>query len=195
MSEIHVEDERRTELLDAALGVFARYGYRKTSMDEVARVAGLSRQGLYLHFRTKQILFRETALYVYERSLKGACEGLADESLSMEKRLVHAFDAWTGQYVELLHGTPHLVELAEVSKKLVGSIDAEYRTRFVDAIAKTLKKAGGVKGYKALGLTVHDVAATLMATSSGFKFMSPTRSEYLNGVRIAAQLACAPLKS
>ena len=41
-------DSRREALLEAAVGVFARYGFRKTSMDEVARAAGVSRQGLYL---------------------------------------------------------------------------------------------------------------------------------------------------
>ena len=47
------DDPRRSRLLEAALGVFLRYGYKKTSMDEVARAADLSRQGLYLHFATK----------------------------------------------------------------------------------------------------------------------------------------------
>ncbi len=43
-------DARQAAVLEAAVGVFARYGYRKTSMDEVARAAGVSRQGLYLQF-------------------------------------------------------------------------------------------------------------------------------------------------
>jgi AcrR family transcriptional regulator len=51
-------DSRRRSLLDAALTVFSRYGYQKTSMDEVARSAQLSRQGLYLHFATKEELFQ-----------------------------------------------------------------------------------------------------------------------------------------
>ena len=43
-------DTRQEAVLEAAVGVFARYGFRKTSMDEVARAAGVSRQGLYLQF-------------------------------------------------------------------------------------------------------------------------------------------------
>ena len=38
-----MSDERRAALLAAAAEVFARYGYRKASMDDVARAAGLSR--------------------------------------------------------------------------------------------------------------------------------------------------------
>jgi AcrR family transcriptional regulator len=53
-----MSDERRAALLAAAAEVFARYGYRKASMDDVARAAGLSRQGLYLHYPTKDALFK-----------------------------------------------------------------------------------------------------------------------------------------
>ena len=49
---------RQERVLAAALGVFGRYGFRKTSMDEVARAAGISRQGLYLYFASKEALFR-----------------------------------------------------------------------------------------------------------------------------------------
>jgi len=40
------DDLRRRRLLDVALATFLRFGFRKTSMEEVARAAGLSRQGL-----------------------------------------------------------------------------------------------------------------------------------------------------
>src|SRR5258708_36742368 len=49
---------RRLAILEAATPVFLRYGYKKTSMDDLARAAGLSRQGLYLHFENKEALFK-----------------------------------------------------------------------------------------------------------------------------------------
>ena len=52
------QESRLSVVLEAAVGVFARYGYRKTSMDDVARAAGVSRQGLYLSFANKEELFR-----------------------------------------------------------------------------------------------------------------------------------------
>jgi AcrR family transcriptional regulator len=42
-----VDRTRQERVLAAALEVFGRYGFRKTSMDEVARSADISRQGLY----------------------------------------------------------------------------------------------------------------------------------------------------
>jgi AcrR family transcriptional regulator len=48
MSERSTGDiPRRADVLDAAWRTFTRYGYRKTSMDDVAAEAEISRPGLY----------------------------------------------------------------------------------------------------------------------------------------------------
>ena len=48
--------ERRQQILDAALQVFAAHGYRAGSMREVARVADMSLSNLMHHFKTKDDL-------------------------------------------------------------------------------------------------------------------------------------------
>src|SRR2546427_7429240 len=45
--------EARAELLTAALGVFARCGYREAGVDEIAAEAGYSKGALYWHFPGK----------------------------------------------------------------------------------------------------------------------------------------------
>jgi AcrR family transcriptional regulator len=49
-------DETRARILAEAYGVFADRGYRGSSIDAVARAAGLSRQGVLHHFASKQAL-------------------------------------------------------------------------------------------------------------------------------------------
>jgi AcrR family transcriptional regulator len=49
--------EARDELLDAALRVFARRGYRDAGVDEIAGEAGYSKGALYWHFSGKHELF------------------------------------------------------------------------------------------------------------------------------------------
>ncbi len=39
--------DRRAGILQTAAKVFLRYGFKKTSMDDLARSVGLSRQALY----------------------------------------------------------------------------------------------------------------------------------------------------
>src|SRR6202521_2837764 len=83
---------RRRRILDAAIATFLRFGYRKTSMEEVARAADISRQGLYLHFPTKEELFRAGVRHALETGLEAASARLRESGASLEDKLVGAFD-------------------------------------------------------------------------------------------------------
>ncbi len=48
---------RREQLLDVALGVFAREGFHGASMNEVADAAGVTKPVLYQHFSSKRELY------------------------------------------------------------------------------------------------------------------------------------------
>lgn len=61
------ENATRTALLDAAARRYARFGPRKTTMEEVARDAGFSRATAYKHFASKDALYRA----LLERSTRG----------------------------------------------------------------------------------------------------------------------------
>lgn len=49
--------EREQEILDAAVRVIGRSGYRATSMDEIAEAAGVSKPLVYLYLHSKEALF------------------------------------------------------------------------------------------------------------------------------------------
>ena len=51
--------ERRAQLVDAALALFAAEGFQSTTMDAVAAEAGVTKPVLYQHFPSKRELFLE----------------------------------------------------------------------------------------------------------------------------------------
>lgn len=59
-------DERRVQLIEATIATLARQGYARTTMSEVARVAGLSHGLVNFHFQSKDNLLLETLLYLAE---------------------------------------------------------------------------------------------------------------------------------
>ncbi len=50
------EAAREARILDAAADLIAHYGFDKTTMDEIARAAGVSKGAIYLHFKNKDAL-------------------------------------------------------------------------------------------------------------------------------------------
>jgi TetR/AcrR family transcriptional repressor of mexJK operon len=64
--------DRRRRILEAAARLFMAEGYGATSMDRVARAAGVSKATLYAHFRAKEQLF--TTIVAEECARHGAAE-------------------------------------------------------------------------------------------------------------------------
>ena len=62
--KIQEDEERRVVILEAALDCFLKYGYSKTSLDNIAKAANLSRTLLYLKFKNKEEIFRGTFEYL-----------------------------------------------------------------------------------------------------------------------------------
>jgi AcrR family transcriptional regulator len=59
MARPKVDINRAQNIVEAADELFARYGYERTSMDDIARHLGIGKGSIYLEFRTKEeILFR-----------------------------------------------------------------------------------------------------------------------------------------
>ncbi len=50
-------EERRAQILQAALTCFGENGYHASTMDDLVRAAGLSKGSLYWHFRSKEEVF------------------------------------------------------------------------------------------------------------------------------------------
>lgn len=63
-------DERRSEVLDAALVEFAEGGYAGTSTDAVARRAGISQPYLFRLFGTKKALFKAVVARCFRETLE-----------------------------------------------------------------------------------------------------------------------------
>jgi AcrR family transcriptional regulator len=180
---------RRAQLLEVAIEVFVRFGYRKTSMDEVARAADLSRQGLYLHFPTKEALFAAALEQFLEGSLAAVAATAGDAALGVQQRLVGAFDAWAGRFVGMPVSAADLAEMTRGHQPLVEAAEV----RFEEAIVKLVRSAGLVAAYRAQGLSAKQLAQTLYATARGLKHACASRAEFVERMGVAVRAMCAVL--
>ncbi|MFC7501400.1 TetR/AcrR family transcriptional regulator, partial [Nocardioides sp. GCM10030258] len=62
-------DEANADLLDAASELFSRHGIQRTTMDDVARRAGLSRITVYRRVSSKEALVEQVVLREFRRYL------------------------------------------------------------------------------------------------------------------------------
>ena len=87
VSEAHRENRRR-QILDAAIECFAHDGFQRTTMEDIIREAGLSAGAIYSYFQSKDQII----------------ETLADQRHEREKRIIEAAlnrDEWAASLREL----------------------------------------------------------------------------------------------
>ncbi len=75
-------DDARADLKETAIDCFARFGYQGTSIDRIAREAGVTKGAIYYHYKDKgDLLAAAVADRVadFEERVQRACEGLSAE--------------------------------------------------------------------------------------------------------------------
>ncbi len=84
MSETY--DEKKENIKKSALQVFIKYGYNKTTMDDIAENVGIKKNSLYYYFPNKESLFEEIVQEELGRMLNHV-KGAVDNVGSVEEKI------------------------------------------------------------------------------------------------------------
>lgn len=121
---------RERQMVDAAVEVFARRGYRTASMDEIAELAGASKPLVYLYLNSKEDLF-SACIRREAEALIAAVEAATDPAAPADRRLWNGLrgffahtaahpDGWAVLYCQARsHGEPFALEVAALRQRLV----------------------------------------------------------------------------
>ena len=188
---VELSEVRHRALLDAAVAVFTRFGFRKTSMDDVARAAGMSRQGLYLVFSNKEELFRRALDHMLSSQLNSALTVLSQSDKNLEERLIAACDEWSGRFAGAFGGDA--ADLMCAGTSLAGDSMRGYADRFERALAEALAASPMQAHCKNIGVQPSEVARALHATARGLKHTASSRQDFREAIGVAIRMYCAPL--
>jgi len=86
-------EEKRLALLKAAFAVVTEKGYFETTVDEVARRAGVAKGTVYLYFKDKPAIYIGLVDWLLEQALATIAE-VAARPISPRRRLEELFSTW-----------------------------------------------------------------------------------------------------
>jgi AcrR family transcriptional regulator len=185
------EDSRQQAILDSAFRAFATYGFRKTSMDDIAQGAGMSRPAVYLHFKNKEaIVTKLTELYYAAKSV--AVAAALTKPGSVSDVFKGAVQAQTEGMATIL-ASPHGLEMLDTSKSMSSEIISQGEAELARLYAQWLKRedqAGRVR----LQVEADETAKTITATLKGLKASAIGAEEYETRVAQFAALVGAGLE-
>jgi AcrR family transcriptional regulator len=185
-----MNDEKKTRVLEAATSVFLRYGYRRTTMGDIATAAGISRPALYLLFCNKERVF-EAALRKLSTNLLGEIRaGISGSGTPLEK-LRLAFNLWAVRPFTLMVDSPDARDLIhcgyEFAKEAMAQNVADFEAQLV-AILETVPEA-----RSAVEPSLEKIAHILAISVHGFKGAARSAAELAEMIDALLHLTVASL--
>ncbi len=163
----HVGPQRRREILDAAAQVFARLGFAKARMDDIAQEAGLSKGTLYLYFRSKEALFQALLDSFYEREMQSLRVALERHQGPVPERLQQILNDILARLQSYRRILPLLYEIYALAarKQVVREAFQAYYRHYADLLAQLLRE--GMERGEIRSGDPHRLAVALIAHIEG----------------------------
>ncbi|CDZ48925.1 TetR/AcrR family transcriptional regulator [Neorhizobium galegae] len=178
-------DSKTDLILDAALPVFVRFGFRKTTMADIARAAKISRASLYLCFNSKEELFRAGSKRAHSRTMNDVTAAL-DRPGSIFDRITAAIRAFQEGLIAPFRGGHNAEELFAASNELAPDIALEARAKLMDLLTKALSEAEKTQEIDLTPLQTQatELAALVVAAMDGIKHTHDAGPEFESGIRL-----------
>lgn len=184
---------RVDQIADAALRLFARYGYKRSSMDDIAKEAGLAKATLYLHFKGKDDVFR-AMLRLLARRVEARCREVVATQAPFPEKLATLMQAHFGEAYASFGTGEHLVELKAVMTAVAARELAEFERVFAGFVRQLLQQAEarGEIALSRLTIDVEDWIAGLIFAAAGAKLgTAPSCEDYGRRLRTIASVFAA----
>ncbi|MBX3493890.1 MAG: TetR/AcrR family transcriptional regulator [Parvibaculum sp.] len=168
------------KIIDAAVDVFGRHGYRQANIGVIAERAGMSRQALYRYFDGKEALYRWITEDMHVRALSAAKEAAKSAQRSGEDAAQVLFATLRARYapfLDLLHLSPHANEFLEENNRLCGDIATKHNKKLLGLVAAVLDEEAesGRLGF-AEGMNARDLARIAVSLAVALKSGTPPPS-------------------
>ncbi|RMF60636.1 MAG: TetR/AcrR family transcriptional regulator [Calditrichaeota bacterium] len=129
--------DKRMQILCAAQRCFARYGFAKTTLDDIAAGVGMKKASLYYYYKNKESIFQDVIEYESNELLNLLNEKMATCSNAIEKLLMFAHAR-----LEYLRKTINLHELSvqvllEV-KPIIDRLFQDFQRKQLEVLQKIL---------------------------------------------------------
>lgn len=182
-------EAKQSAVLDAAARVFAQYGFRRTTMNDISQAAGISRPALYLMFDNKEHLFHELSAYRINLALKATRAALARDG-NVTELFIEALMVFEKTYTEPVANSPHGDELTDVNMNLAADVMIKGHNSLVSVLAKLLNSAEkeGDVSFQNVSMSARAFVELLLASVKGIKKKAGSKAEYRKQTKQAARI-------
>ncbi len=123
-----IQRQKRLVILEAALEVFSKHGFRGSTLDQIASEAGISKPNILYYYASKQEMHKELIERMMDKwlapleEMNAKGDPIAEISAYIKRKLEMARDYPRQSRLfnnEILQGAPHIIDLLEGELKIL----------------------------------------------------------------------------
>ena len=173
-----LSDDKQAKVIEAAREQFIRFGFRRTTMGDIAEAAGMSRPALYLVYANKEEIFRAVVRVHCDESVM-AGRARIEEASGLEARIEAVLQVWVIEPYELVHRSPEAEELYESTHAFTADLRDRILSEMEQQLVDVMQEAPVLDAayLKSRKLTVEEVARLLAWSGQGMKRLAGTVGE------------------
>src|SRR5512139_3148917 len=179
-------ERSRRELTEIAINCFARFGFQGTSIDRIARAAGVTKGAIYYHFKDKDDLLGAAVadrIQEFEGRVQRACEGV--ETSRALRRIAEV----CVEHAQSLNHPRFVIKLMAESIDTNDKISAQLREmmRRFRAFLRNLIRQAQERGEFRSGIDAETAAAAYTSAVLGAEFQfyqDEERFRFVDAIRL-----------
>lgn len=166
-----VSEERRAQILEAALEVFARQGFHDARMDDIAQASGLSKGALYLYYKSKDAIIGALMRTVFSVAVRGM-RAIEESDLSARERILLTTARFADELERFAATLPVMLEFYAVAARdrTVRGYLREIYKDYGASLARVIEQ-GMAQGEFRAGDDAVNLATALIALWEGITLM------------------------
>ncbi len=169
--------EREAHIVEAAMRLFTRYGVKRTSMNDIAAEAGISRQTLYNVFANKDAVMQATIRLLADRVIADIEDGLKNAD-GLGDQLEVVFRHIAIEHFDMLAASPNAEDIvAGFNASSQEELEAGAK-RNIEAICKILEPFRSE--IEKNGLTIEQLADFVQRSATAAKYNAANREHLLS---------------
>ena len=159
-------EQRQNQILDAAMEVFARLGFNKARMDDIAAAAGLSKGSLYWHFESKQEIIAAVLMRMFQGYF-GDLQQIVAESGPADERLRRYIAQTAASVRALRRWQPLMAEFYAVAARHESTrlFLKRYYAQYIDLLSQLIQQ--GIEQGVFREMDAREAALLLVSASEG----------------------------
>lgn len=158
--------DKKQDILKAASSCFARYGYEKTTLDDIGKLVGLNKASLYYYYKNKESIYTEV-IYTEANEFLSSVFTEVEKVMGCKEKVI----TYLTERINFIRNSINLNQLSIDSVQKIAPLFSEMNNKIMEKEIANLSRVleSSIKGEEIIPCETYRVAKGIITVSEAIR--------------------------